>query len=127
MGYITLAVYMIMKSSHPELEAFNWIPIVSLSFVIFIASWAVSSLPFAVCTEIMPEKLKEFGFTYCNLLMSICAFIAIKFFPLLIQSLGLHGCMFLFAGITLSSAVYIFLCMPETRGKSYEQIMKSLQ
>lgn len=127
MGYITLAVYMIMKSSHPELEAFNWIPIVSLSFVIFIASWAVSSLPFAVCTEIMPEKLKEFGFTYCNLLMSICAFIAIKFFPLLIQSLGLHGCMFLFAGITLSSAVYIFLCMPETRGKSYEQIMLSLQ
>lgn len=40
--------------------------------------------------------------------------------------IGLPGCMFGFGGICVLSAIYGILFMPETRGKSYDEIMELL-
>lgn len=40
-----------------DVSSFNWVPIVSFSFVVFIASWGLLTLPFLVVTEILPEKV----------------------------------------------------------------------
>lgn len=116
-----------MKSWQWNVETYNWIPIASFSFVLFTASLAILTLPFTVIGEIMPESIKEFGVTFCNTFISICAFLTMKFLPFLNESLGFHGSMFLFAGFCLFSALFIILYMPETKARSYEQIMKSLQ
>lgn len=125
-GLMTLGVYMMLKSWHYKVELFNWIPIASFSFVIFIASWAILTLPFLVISEVMPEKLKEFGISFCMTLLWLFAFIIIKFLPLLTESLTFHGSMFLFAGVCITSTIFIVLRMPETKGKSYDEIMNSL-
>lgn len=126
LGLITLGTYMMLKSWHYDVDAFSWIPVASFSFVIFIASWAVLTLPFLVISEVMPENVKDFGVSFCMSLLWICAFLMVKLLPLLTESLGFHGSQFLFAGFCLLSALFIVLFMPETKGKSYEQIMKSL-
>lgn len=136
---------MMLKKWNYDVEEFSWIPITSFSFVIFIASWAILTLPFLVISEIMPEHLKDFGVSFCMTLLWSFAFITIKYLPFLTGTLGFHGSMFLFASVCLSSAVFIILFMPETKGKrqtielflfhyvclfflgkSYEQIMNSL-
>lgn len=152
-GLITLGVYMMLKSWKFEVDDYNWIPIASFSFgidfvrflirgsnfvvifachlqtfsVIFIASWAILTLPFLVISEIMPMKLKEFGASFCMTLLWSFAFIIIKYLPLLTDVLQFHGTMFLFAAVCLSSALFIIVYMPETKGKSYDQIMHSLR
>lgn len=40
-----------------DVSSFNWVPIVSFSFVVFIASWGLLTLPFLVVTEILPVKV----------------------------------------------------------------------
>lgn len=74
----------------------------------------------------MPDKLKDFGTSFCMTLLWISQFIMLKFLPLLTDTLGFHGSMFLFAGVCVACTVFIILFMPETKGRSYEQIMKSL-
>lgn len=108
------------------METYNWIPLVSFSFVLFIASLAVLTLPFIVISELMPEKLKEFGVSFCMTLLWSFAFIALKYLPLLADTLGFHGSMFLFAGVCVFGAIFVAFYMPETKGKSYEEIMNSL-
>lgn len=56
----------------------------------------------------------------------IFAFIMIKCFPLLTLSLGMHGSMFLFAGCSFSGAIFVIIFLPETKGKSFEEIMTIL-
>lgn len=126
-GLSTLGVYMMLKSWNYDVEFLNWLPVASFSFVIFIASWAVLTLPFLVISEVMPENLKDFGVSFCMSLLWLCAFATIKCLPLLIEVLGFHGNMFLFGGFCFCSALFITMVMPETKGKSYEQIMNSLQ
>lgn len=126
-GLVTLGVYMMLRSWEYNVEAFKWIPLASLSTVIFFASCAILTLPFTVIGEVMPEHIKEFGVTFCMTLMSSLGFILLKCFPLMMELLGFHFSMFLFAGVCLTSAVLIIVYMPETKGKSYEDIMQSLR
>lgn len=126
-GLTILGIYIQLKTSGYDVEPYNWIPIVSFSFVVFIAAWAVLNLPFVVIAEIMPENLKDFGASFCMTLIWICGFIVIKYLPFLNETFGFHGTMFLFAGHCMFSALFIVLFMIETRGKSYDQIMDMLK
>lgn len=127
LGLITLGVYMLCKQWGLPVEMLSFIPIASFSFVIFIASWAVLSLPFLVISEILPQKLKNFGISFCMTVLWCCAFLIIKFLPLMTQSFGFHGTIFIFAAICIMSAIFILFFMPETKGKTYDEIMRALE
>lgn len=127
LGLSVLGTYTMLKSSGYNVAPFNFIPVASFSFVIFIAAFAVLTLPFLVISEIMPEKIKDFGTGVCNGLLWIWAFLVIKYLPLLTDLLGFYGTMFSFAGLCLMSAAFIILKMPQTKGKSYDEIIRALQ
>lgn len=123
---ICLGVYLHLKTNGVDISAFNVVPLISFSFAIFIANWAALTLPFLVISEIMPEKLKEFGISFCMMLDWPFACIMLKFLPLLTETLEMHGAMYLFAGVCLSSAAFIGLVTPETKGRTYDEIMQLL-
>lgn len=126
-GLITMGIYMTLKYNDLNNDSFNWVPLAALSAVIFFASCAILTLPFTVIAEVMTENIKDFGVTFCMTLMSTLGFVVLKFFPLFMELLGFHISMFVFAGVCLFSTVFITLYMPETKGKSYEEIMNSLR
>lgn len=47
-----------------------------------------------------------------------------KYFPMLSDWMGLDGTMVMFAGICCAGAVFVAVVMPETRGKSFAEIME---
>lgn len=75
----------------------------------------------------MPEKLKAFGVSSCMILCNFLSFCVVKFLPSMIDTFGFHISMFFFAGICIMGTVFIVIFVPETKGKSYEQIMNLLQ
>lgn len=127
LGLITLGIYMMLKVWGFDVEPFNWIPVASFSFIVFIAAWAILSLPFVVVSETMPEQLKDFGASFCLALVWICGFIVTKYLPLSMELIGFHGTMFIFSSVCLLSAIFIIFFLPETKGYSYEEIMKMLR
>lgn len=126
-GLISLGAYLMLKSRGIAVDGFSWIPVTSLSFVSFMANWAILSLHLVVISETMPANLKEFGTSICLTIIWSLGFIITKLLPFSNEVLGLHGTMFLFAGVCLISAVLIVLFLPETKGKSHDVIMEILQ
>lgn len=118
---------MMLKSWNYNVDVLNWIPLVSLSFSIFSSSMAVITLQFSFTSEILPKNLKEFGLAVCIALMYALIFAMTKLLPFLMNELKMYGCLFLFCGFCLFGALFIIWYMPETKSKSYEQIMESLQ
>lgn len=57
----------------------------------------------------------------------VFAFIMLKMFPLISSVLGMDGSMFVYAGISLLGAIFVLLYMPETKGKSFDEIAKLLR
>lgn len=126
-GYLVFGFYMLFDSWDYAVEAFEWIPLVSLSFVILIQSFAISTLALSCIAELLPEHLREFGVSFCNAILGTSSFIVLKSFLFLLETLGLHGTLFMFAGILIPCTIYIIFAMPETRGKSYHEIMALLK
>ncbi|KAG4079717.1 hypothetical protein HA402_004422 [Bradysia odoriphaga] len=126
LGYVVMGVFLLLKFTGFEVEPFNWIPMVCVSYILFISSWAVSSLTFAVSAELLPQKLRELGITYCAILLGVLAFLVLKFYIALGEAIGEHNLMFIFASACLLGAIYIYVALPEIKGKSYEDIMNKL-
>lgn len=117
---------MLLKSWNINVEVVNWIPLMSFSLVSFTTVMGVQSLPAVIIPEIMPERIKEASVGFCMTLVWISSFINMKYSPLLIETIGLHFYLFIFAGICLSCTLIVLLFVPETKGRSHDEIMKLL-
>lgn len=127
LSLVTLGLYMMAKNSGHAIDDLNWIPLVSFSCVLFMANIAILTIPVLAISEVMPEKVKDFGLTLCMALLWIFSYITIKYLPFLTDVLDIHGTVFVFAAVCVCGAVFMFLFVPETKGRSYEEIMALLQ
>lgn len=127
MGLTTFGIYMMLKLWSISVEMFNWIPLVSFSFSTFFVSCGVMTLPFVVIAEIMPDKLKEFGMSLSMVVLHTLSILTTKLMPLSMDTLGFHGTLFLFSVVCIFGSVITILFVPETKDKSYEEIMTLLQ
>lgn len=53
---------------------------------------------------------------------NIAAFYCLKLFPILSASIGLHGCMLIFAIACIFGALYLFFVLEETKGKALDTV-----
>lgn len=126
-GFTTLATYLLFRSWQYDVSAFSWISIVSLSIVVFSQTIGLSTLIYSYVAELLPENLREFGLASVNTILSIASFIVLKFMPYMSEELGMHGTMYCYASVCIPTMLFIIFYAPETKGKSYDQIMESLQ
>lgn len=56
-GLAAMATFSYLQSLHYDVSSFAWIPLVSLSLVIFIASVGILPLAFIVLSEILPQQV----------------------------------------------------------------------
>lgn len=57
-GLLTLALYLYLNENGFDLSAFSWVPVTSLSFIVFIASAGIISLANVCSAEHLPSKVK---------------------------------------------------------------------
>lgn len=77
--------------------------------------------------ELIPDQIKDFGVSFCMTLLWIFGFLCVKFLPSVIEGLGLHIGVFIFASVSLCCAIFTVVFIPETRMKSHDEIMESLK
>lgn len=58
-GLAVMGAYSYLDKLNFDLDHFNWVPVCSLSFVIFIASIGILPLPFIVLAEVLPNKVNS--------------------------------------------------------------------
>lgn len=117
-----------LKSAGIAIEtSLNWIPLVDYSLMTFIFASGLSSLPIAIIAEIFPEQIKSFGISFGFALTWTFIFINSKCFLQLIDAITFHGAMYMYATICLFGLCFIAAYLPETKRKSHDEIMKSLE
>ncbi|CAG7817079.1 unnamed protein product [Allacma fusca] len=100
----------------------SWLPVAGL--IVFIMSFAagMGPLPRVVLSEIIPLHVKGPAAAVAFMFNWIWAFAVTKTFNDLIDALNESGFFWFYAAISLVGAVVIYFTVPETRGKSVEEI-----
>ena len=127
-GALTLGVVMHIKKYETVANSFDanpglrWIPVVA--FLIYLAGYSTGyvAVCFMVLGELLPSNGREIGSFMVVQSTNISAIILIKFAIDLQVALGIDGLFFLFAGVSLFSILFMFLFVPETFGKTLEEM-----
>lgn len=61
-----------------DLSRFNWIPVISFSFVMFAYNWGLNTLPFLYVSEMVETKNKGFTMSYCLTMLFLFAMIVLQ-------------------------------------------------
>ena len=124
-GLIAFGLHGYLKLSL-NVSMFNWVPIASLSFVIFIASIGLLPLTFIMLSEVLPQQIRSFGVSFCTGILWFLAFLLLRFFSTIVALLQLYLCMWIFSGFVFFGMVFVIFFVPETKNKSMEEIEKAL-
>jgi len=93
-----------------------------------IAIYAMSLAPivWVILSEIFPNRIRGAAMALATFALWMACFVLTYTFPLLNQSLGAAGTFWVYSGICLLGFLFILLKLPETKGKSLEEIEKIL-
>jgi len=96
--------------------------------VIGIGVYAMSLAPivWVILSEIFPNRVRGAAMALATFGLWIACFILTYTFPLLNKGLGAAGTFWVYSGICLLGFLFILKKLPETKGKSLEEIEKEL-
>lgn len=125
-GAAALAVIYAILGTAYYFEVSGWAML--LLVVLAIAAYAMSLAPivWVVLSEIFPARLRGAMMALSTFCLWAASFVLTYTFPLLNESLEASGTFWVYGAICLAGYLFIRARLPETRGKSLEEIEKEI-
>ena len=103
------------------------LPMLLLALAV-IACFAMTLGPvtWVVISEIFPNRIRGAAMSVAVAALWGACFVLIYTFPILNKALGAHGTFWLYAAICAAGFLFILFRLPETKGKTLEQLEKDL-
>lgn len=126
---VTLGAYFYLKGSleDPEiLKPYGWLPLACLVIYVLGFSIGFGPIPWLMLGEILPSKIRGTAASVATGFNWACTFIVTKTFHNIIAAIDLYGTFWLFAIICIFALLFVIFFVPETKGKSLEEIERKL-
>ena len=124
LSMIALGYYFYLKENSGEtIEGFLlYLPIIAA--LSFIASFDIGLAPLAwvLNSELFPKEVKTPASTLGATSNWTFAFLVVYFYPITEKALAKYVCYFFFAGVSILGSVLIYFLVPETRGRTEEDM-----
>ena len=104
------------------------LPFVTLgSIIIYLAFFQglIGPVNWLIISEIFPLRLRGLGMGVAVMVLWIANFCVGLMFPMLLSGVGLSNTFFTFAFMSVLSIIFVIKCVPETRGRSLEELEHS--
>lgn len=101
--------------------------LVLVAILAYIACFALSlgPLTFVVIAEIFPNRVRGRAMSICLFFLWASVYFVSQFFPMLLESIGSAYTFWIFMGTSILAFLFAWKIVPETKGKSLEEIEKS--
>ena len=102
--------------------------LVLAAIMLFIASFALSVGPgyWILISEILPNWARGIAISVIQAITSMASIVVVQLFPWQVSTIGIAGTFGIYALVTIFTIVLVQRYVPETKGKSLEQIQQDL-
>lgn len=104
----------------------GFVMIILVVMAIGFYAMSLGPITWVLLSEIFPNKVRGVAMAVCTAALWIASFLLTYTFPFLNSNLGTGGTFGLYAVICLSGFIFVLRRIPETKGKSLEQLEKEL-
>nr|CAD7601796.1 unnamed protein product [Timema genevievae] len=121
-----LGTFFHLQNNHSDTSSIGWLPVVSLVVYIIVYSPGFGSLPWAVMGELFTPNVKSMASSVSASICWFFAFLITKFFSTISEELGSDYAIWIFGIFAVVAFVSVFFLLPETKGKSLQEIQAIL-
>jgi len=122
-----VATYFNLQYNHINTKDITWLPATGIITYIMMYSLGLSSLSFTLLSEIFPINVKALGSMIVLITNHLTAFVVVTSYLIIADIAGIHVPFWIFTACNFAGALFIFFYVPETKGKTFEQIQEKLQ
>lgn len=119
---LVLAIYFHVKLAGYDVEFISWIPIVSVMVYAMTFKIGLGMVPIVMTAEVFSTKIKAMGMTVADAMYVIGSIISIQLYTWLSNFYGIHVPFYIFAVSAFLIAIFSYCYIPETKGKTLEEI-----
>lgn len=124
----TQAVYFHLKNhTDYDLSSVGFVPLAALLFYVVFFNVGLWSIPMLLLGEMFPSNVKAFALALAEVHFGLITIFISKSFQLLTDYIGMQVPFFVFALFCLLGVMFIVYAVPETKGKSLEDIQQWLK
>ena len=119
-GMTISLMYMVYSFTFETAGSFG----ILMSLLGYIAFFAASLAPvmWVVTSEIYPNRIRGLAMSFSTGISWVCTFLTVQFFPWMLNNLGGAYTFGFFGLFSLIAFVFILIYIPETKGKTLEQL-----
>lgn len=126
MGALGLAlIYMILGTCY-YFQVSGILMVICVVAAIACYAMTLGPITWVLLAELFPDKVRAIAMAVCTFALWIGCFTLTYSFPILNSWLGSYGTFWLYAAICLSGYIYFLKVLPETKGKSLEELENEL-
>jgi len=121
-----VAAYFHLQYNHVDTNNITWLPAIGVILYRIMHSLGLGAVPSTMAGELFPTNVKALGNMINVIMTSGTAFIVTKLYPIMSENAGVHTPFWIFTACSLVSILFIFFYVPETKGRTLEQIQEKL-
>ena len=121
-----LGAYLYARELGVDVSFMGVLPVISLSFYSFCLVAGPANMFFVVLSEIFRPEARGIANNISSTVLWILSFLSTKFFSEMVDTMGPHGCFFLFTAVSFAGAIFVYFQLPETKNRPLESILREL-
>lgn len=122
LSLIVLGLFYYFKDDGLFRQRYRYVPLASLTVYIAAFGLGIGPVPWIVMGEILSPRARGLSTGISTAFCFFCEFLITKEFQDLVHVFNFSGLFWIFALVTLVQIFFVYMCIPETKGKSLEDI-----
>lgn len=124
---VVLAAYFTVKNAGTDITAYNWVPVLAVMVFAATFKYGLGMVPIVLTAELFPTSVKAKGMTLSNSMYVVFSIASVYVFQELGDLYGMHVPFYIFAASCFLTALFSIFYIPETKGKTLEEIQMILK
>jgi len=101
---------------------YSWVPLASLVVCMIAFGMGYAPIPMIMTSELNPYTTRSLATSAATLFGSLCSFTISRTYNPLTVLINTSGVFWLYSAVAAAGVVFVYCCVPETKGKSLEEI-----
>nr|QJX15772.1 glucosinolate transporter [Phyllotreta armoraciae] len=111
----------------PYIDYLQWLPLTGFLLMVISFGLGIGLIPHVLVTELFPSDLRAASSSVVTSISGMVMVGVTSLFPIVSVELGNHWCVWWFSFNCFLGAILIYLFLPETKGKSFDEIQAELK
>jgi SP family facilitated glucose transporter-like MFS transporter 8 len=126
-SHMLLVIYFYLKQINVSVKSFGWLPLLCVTTFVNVFSLGFGPLPWVMMAELVPNESKSWASGLAVSVNWILVFAVTNLFGIMVKDLGPTITFAIFCGMCTVGTVVVAFIVPETKGKTREEIKLELR